>query len=83
MELSNNTSELVKATECMVICYSRNRKLTHLMMIPYGNPEPFSKTIQWINCTPVTQKDPEAGSMWPISGNFLHEPLLKAKDLQG
>ena len=83
MELSNNTSELVKATECVVICYSNNRKLTQLMMIPYGNPETFPKRIQWLNRMPVTQKDPEAGSMCPISGNFLPEPLLTARDLQG
>ena len=36
MELSNNTSELVKATECVVVCYSNNRKLTQLMMIRMG-----------------------------------------------
>ena len=70
MELSNNTSELFKAIECVVICYSSNRNLTQLMMIPYGNPEPFPKTIRWTNHTPVTQKDPEASSMWPVSGSF-------------
>ena len=34
----------------MVICHSSNRKLTQLM-IPYRNPEPFPKTLQWIKAS--------------------------------